>query len=166
MEQYHLTDKPEGIEQEAVDKADAQQSLRDRKDVQDSADNRPGTFRYSDASLGGEVRTSSAGDGIYSEARADVHRRDGTSETVGTARYSVADGEAQVYPRSFTAPNYGTEDALLHEVGDQARLQGADKIKGWAPDNEPDVAQRWSKHGFQPTAREPGAAGVWMEKKL
>ena len=123
---------------------------------------RPGTFRYSDAELGGEVRTSvPQRGGFYS-----VFRRDGTSDVVGTARYSVAGSEATLDGRTFIAPNHGTEWALLKKVGEQAQAQGADRLRVWVSDEDQDTGTRWLRHGFQPTERDPGARGVHWERPL
>jgi len=129
---------------------------------------RPGTFRYSDAEqLGGEVRTSvPQRGGFYSVAQAEVFRRDGTSDVVGTARYSVAGSEATLDGRTFIAPNHGTEWALLKKVGEQAQAQGADRLRVWVPDGGQDAETRWLRRGFQPTERDPGARGVHWERPL
>lgn len=113
---------------------------------------RPGTFRYSDAELRGEVRTSvPQKGGFYSVTQAEVFRRDGTTDTVGTARYSVAGSEATLYSDALVAPNYAAEGALLQEVSVQARAQGADRLRVWLP---ADRARPWR-------ARRPlGAAAV------
>jgi len=64
------------------------------------------------------------------------------------------------------AQNHSTESALLDEVSQQARTQGADRLSVWEPDSNSDAGKRWSRHGFQPTERNPEAAGVTWEKPL
>jgi hypothetical protein len=157
-----VDDNPDGIGTDSFGSSAFESRLKQAEDV------RPGTFRYSDSSLGGEVRTSTDNPGsAQSIAQAEVFRRDGSSDVVGTARYSVAGGEAKLYGGSVTAPNYGTEEALLDEIGDQARSQGADRLQVWVPDGDAEAAKRWSAHGFQPSGdRNPGAAGITWEKRL
>jgi hypothetical protein len=133
----------------------------------DAADARPGRFRYSDSGLGGEIRTTSEGrGGVRALATAAVFRPDGSSDTVGTVRYRVAGGEARLQPDTLTAPNYGVEGALLQEVGQQAQMQGANRLWVWVPDGNGDAANRWQCHGFHSTERNPGASGVNWEKPL
>ncbi len=160
MEFRALKDKPELTTPDSLDKA----SL-DRK-ISDATDARPGTFRYSDSSLGGEVRTASQGtDGIRSLALATVYRPDGTSTTVGTVRYSVTSDEARIYADTLTAPNYGVEGALLNEIGQQARMKGANRLQVWVPDGK-DAENRWQSQGFHPSERNPGIHGVDWERPL
>lgn len=140
----------------------------DGGDVPPSGDSaRPGRFRYSDAELGGEVRTSVAQEGgLYSVAQAEVFRPDGTTKPAGKAYYTVAGSEATLDDRTFIASNHGTESALLKEVGEQAQAQGADQLRVWVRDDDPDAGTRWLRHGFQPTERDPGAAGIHWERRL
>lgn len=154
-------ERPEGAQAEAFDR----RSLDNR--LQEAADVRPGTFRYSDQGLGGEIRTSVPQDGgIYSVAQAEVFRRDGSVETVGTARYSVAGDAATVHNQPFSYRNEGVKNALLSEISEQARARGATRLQGWAPDSDPDAAARWQRLGFQPTQRAPGASGVYFERPI
>ena len=95
-----------------------------------------------------------------------MSRPDGTSDVVGTARYTVAAGEATLDGTSFTAPNYGTESALLSEVSEQARAQGADRLRVWAPDGDSFAERRWQLHGFQPTERDPHARGIYWDRPI
>ena len=135
--------------------------------LQEAADARPGTFRYSDQGLGGEVRTSVPKDGgIYSEAQAEVYRRDGSVYTVGTACYSVAGDSATIHNQPFRAANEGVKNALVSEISEQARARGATRLQGWAPDGDTDAVQRWQRLGFQPAQRAPGAAGVFWERPI
>jgi len=117
--------------------------------------------------LGGEVRTSVVQEGgLHSVAQAEVFRRDGTTDVAGTVRYTAAGGEATLYGDAFIAANHGTEWALLKEVGEQARAQGADRLRVWVSDDDQDAGTRWLHHGFQPTERDPGARGVCWERCL
>lgn len=104
--------------------------------------------------------------GIYALAQPEVFHRDGTSEIVGTSRYSILDGEARLDSGHFFARTYGVESALLKEVGELARAQGAGRLLVWVPDGEALEAQRWQSHGFHPGERNPGAAGVDWERPL
>jgi hypothetical protein len=155
---------PEQYEQlennpEAVDKADLEQKLQE-------ADEARGTFRSYDMNRNGEIRTTSSGsDSLYQEAQATFYGRDGDVQTVGTARYSVEMGEAKLYPDRFQAPDTQTETALLSEVSEQARAQGADKLTVWVNDEGGDP-DRWLRRGFQPTERDPDAKGVFWQKQL
>jgi GNAT superfamily N-acetyltransferase len=162
MELRDVSEKPEIIGQDSFDKRALERRLQGAEDV------RPGTFRYSDAGLGGEVRTSVEREGsLYSIAKAEVFRPDGTGEVVGRARYSVAAGEATLYDDiHFTARNHGAESALLKEVGEQAKAQGADRLRVWVRDGDSAAERRWLSHGFQPTERDPGARGVHWERPL
>lgn len=162
MDYRDANDSPEAGKVESFDR----QALE--RNIKQSEDARPGTFRYSDTHRGGEVRTSTDNsEGAQSQAKAELFRRDGSSVELGTARYSVAGGEAKLYGGSVIAQDYGTEDALLSEVGDQARAQGVDRLSVFVPDGDQTAAQRWSRHGFQPAIeRDPGAPGVVWEKRL
>lgn len=156
-----VSDTPEQFEGQSFDRSGLENRLKQAEDV------RPGTFRYSDAGLSGEVRTSSENLGsVQSLAKAEVFRRDGTSDVVGTARYSVAGSEARLYSGSMNAQTHGVESALLDEIGQQARAQGTDRLSVWVPDNDTVAAARWSRHGFQSLERDPDAAGVTWEKRL
>ena len=156
-----VSDKPETPRPDSLDRRAVEGRIRRAEDA------RPGTFRYSDAELGGEVRTSVAQEGgLYSVTQAEVFRRDGTSDVVGTARYSVAGSEASLDDRTFIASNYGTEGALLKEVGEQSQAQGADRLRVWVSDDDPGAGTRWLRHGFQPAERDPGARGVHWERRL
>jgi hypothetical protein len=155
MEFEDLIDKPEIPQHDSLDRLALERKLSEAEPA------RPGTFRYSDQELGGEVRTSLAQEGgLYAVAQAEVFRRDGTSEVVGMARYSVAGGEATLEPSRFTAANFGVEQALLKEIGEQAQVQGANWLHVWLPDDDPGAAQRWQSLGFLPGERDPGAAGT------
>jgi hypothetical protein len=161
MEFRDLTDKPENTSQDSLEKPALERRLQEARPA------RPGTFRYSDAELGGEVRTSVGREGgVHAIAQAEVFRPDGTSETVGTARYSISGGDATLDSTHFVAPNYGTESALLSEVSKQAREQGASRLRVWVADDDPGSAQRWQSHGFQPTERAPQAAGTHWERPV
>jgi hypothetical protein len=143
------------------------------------------TFRCSNSDLGGEVRTSTAQEGeLHSIAKAEVHRRNGTSDEVGRARFSVTDDEATLAHDDFSiTPAYDTdpallsearkqscayaiEDALLSEVSEQSRAQGAQSLRVWVRDGESHAEERWRHHGFLPGERDPGAAGVHWRKPL
>jgi hypothetical protein len=161
MEFQDLTDKPEITNRDSLDKLALERRLQEAEPA------RPGTFRYSDAELGGEVRTSVAQEGgIYALAQAEVFHRDGTSEIAGTARYSIAGGEATVDAAHFFAATSGVESALLSEIGEQGRAQGANRLRVWVPDGEAPPAGDWLRRGFHPGERDPGAAGVYWEKPL
>ena len=98
MEFRDVADKPEMTARDSLDKYALERRLQQAEDV------RAGTFRYSNAGLGGEVRTSvEHGGGVHNLAKAEVFRRDGTSDVVGTAQYSIASGEAEL--KGLTAPN-------------------------------------------------------------
>lgn len=151
-----LTDKPDITGQDSLDKSALERRLQEA---------RPGTFRYYDMELGGEVRTSMAQEGgLYSIAQAEVFRSDGTSKVVGTARYTIAGGDATL--THCVANNSGTESALLREVSEQARAQGTNRLRVWIPDDDQGARRRWPRHGFQPTERDPGAHGVYWERPL
>lgn len=154
-------ERPAQVQPEALDG----RALDNR--LQEAADARPGTFRYSDQGLGGEVRTAVPRDGgIYSEVQAEVYRRDGSVDTVGTARYSVAEDSATIHNQPFGAANEGVKNALVSEISEQARARGATRLQGWAPDGDMDAVQRWQRLGFQPVQRAPGAAGVYWERPI
>lgn len=138
------------------------------RNIKQAEDTRPGTFRYSDTQRGGEVRTSTDNSkGAQSLAKAELYRRDGRSDVLGTARYSVASGEAKLYGGSVIAQDYGTEEALLSEIGDQARAQGVDCLSVFVPNGDQTAAQRWSRHGFQPALEcGSGSPGITLEKRL
>lgn len=138
------------------------------RNIKQAEDAHPGTFRYSDTRLGGEVRTSTDNpQGGQSLAKAEVFRRNGSSDVLGTARYSVAGGEARLYGGSVVAQDYGTEEALLSDIGDQARAQGADRLSVFVPDGDQIATQRWGRHGFYPAqASDPGSRGITLEKLL
>lgn len=157
-----LSERPENRSSDTMDSRTIERRIQEAQDLPEQNDPAD-TFRYSDASLGGEVRTSaSQGDGPVELAQAEVVGRDGARQVVGTARYSMRPDEAFVHSNSVIAPNHGVEDALLSEIGDQARNRGADRLKIWAADGD----TRWSSHGFQPMERNPGAKGVHWEKRL
>ena len=162
MEIRDVSEKPEIAGQDSFDSRALERRLQQAEDV------RPGKFRYSDAGLGGEVRTSVAQEGgLYSIAKAEVFRPDGTHEVVGRARYSVAGGEATLYDDAlFNARNHGAESALLKEVSEQARAQGTDRLRVWVPDDDPTAGRRWLPHNFQPTERDPNARGVHWERPV
>jgi hypothetical protein len=126
------------------------------------------TFRCSNSDLGGEVRTSTAQEGeLHSIAKAEVHRRNGTSDEVGRARFSVTDDEATLAHDDFSiTPAYDTDPALLSEVSEQSRAQGAQSLRVWVRDGESHAEERWRHHGFLPGERDPGAAGVHWRKPL
>jgi hypothetical protein len=161
VEFRNLHDVAELTDSGSLDKA----SLNRR--MTDATDARPGTFRYSDSNLGGEVRTTSEGtSSIRPLAVATVFRPDGSSDTVGTVRYSVAGGEARIRPDTLTAPNYGVEGALLDEVGQQAQMEGVNRLRVWMPDGNKVAENQRLGHGFHSTGRDPGARGVDWEKPL
>ncbi len=161
MEIRDVSEKLEIAGQDSFDSRALERRLQQSEDV------RPAKFRYSDAGLGGEVCTSVEREGgLYSIAKAEVFRRDGTHEVVGRARYSEAGGEATLYDTHFTARNNGTESALLSEVSEQARAQGANRLRVWVPDDDPTAERRWLSHGFQPTERDPNARGVHWERPV
>jgi hypothetical protein len=78
----------------------------------------------------------------------------------------VAGGEVTLRGAYFTAPNHGTESALLKEVSEQARAQGADRLHVWVQDGDSAAEQRWLSHNFQPTERDPNARGVFWERPV
>lgn len=160
-----LRDVDDATDAGKVETLDRHELERNIKQVEDA---RPGTFRYSDTRHGGEVRTSTDNpQGAQSLAKAELFRRDGSSDILGTARYSVAGGEARLYGGSVIAQDYGTEEALLSEVGDQARVQGVDRLSVFVPDGDQTAMQRWGRHGFYPAqASDPGARGITLEKLL
>jgi hypothetical protein len=161
MEFQDLTDKSEITKRDSLDRLALERRLQEAEPA------RPGTFRGFDAELGGEVHTSVAREGgMYALAQAEVFHRDGTSEIVGKARYSIAGGEATLDSTCFTAPNYGTETALLSEIRDQARAQDASRLRVWIPDGDPAIAHRWQSHGFLPAELDAGAAGVYWERPM
>ena len=156
-----LTDKPDITGQDSLDKSVLERRVRKAEEA------RPGTFRYYDTELGGEVRTSVAQEGdLYSVTQAKVFRPDGTSNVVGTARYTVAGNEATLDNTHFIASSHGVESGLLKEVSEQARAQGANRLRVWVPDDDQGTGTRWLRHGFQPTERDPGARGVHWERPL
>ena len=161
MEIRDVSEKPEITGQDSFDSRALERRLQQAEDV------RPGTFRYSDAGLGGEVRTSVAQEGgLYSIVKAEVFRLGGTSDVVGTARYTVAAGEATLDGESFAAPSHGTESALLSEVSEQARAQDAERLRVWVRDGDSFAERRWQLHGFQPTERDPHAQGVYWDRPV
>ena len=164
MEIDNFSDKSQLESSSAAKKVNLESKVKNASDVAE----RPGTFRYSDADLGGEIRTSTEGtESIQPVANAQLFRPDGTTETVGTARYTVDGNEAKVYPASVTAPNYGVESALLDEVGDQAQTQGVGKLTIFTPNGDSAAMTRWTSHGFQPAAEQnSNPAGVYLEKLL
>ena len=120
-----------------------------------------------DMELGGEVHTSVAQEGgLYSIAKAEVFRPDGSSDVVGTVRYTVAGSETILYGDTLVTPNYGTEAALLQEVSWQAQSKGAHRLRVWIPDGSPYAEKRWLRHGFLPTERDPGARGVHWQRRI
>jgi hypothetical protein len=158
VELQDVRESPE-TKSDSVDKAELEQKIQE-------ANGEKGTFRSYDMNRNGEIRTTSGNnEGLYREAQATFHGRDGKVETVGTARYSVELDEAKIYPDRFQAADHKTESALLSEVGEKAQAQGASKLSVWVKDGSGD-AQQWSKHGFQPTERAPGAAGTFWQKQL
>ncbi len=164
MEIDNFSDKSQLESSSAAEKVNLESKVKNASDVSE----RPGTFRYSDANLGGEICTNTeAADSLQPVANAQVFRPDGTTETVGTARYTVDGNEAKVYPASVTAPNYGVESALLDEVGDRARVQGASKLTIFTPNGDSAAMTRWTSHGFQPAAEQNNnPAGLYLEKLL
>lgn len=161
MEFRDLTDRPETKSGDSLDR----QAL-DRK-LWQAEDARPGKFRYYDMELGGEVHTSVAQEGgLYSIAKAEVFRPDGSSDVVGTVRYTVAGSETILYGDTLVTPNYGTEAALLQEVSWQAQSKGAHRLRVWIPDGSPYAEKRWLRHGFLPTERDPGARGVHWQRRI
>lgn len=164
MENYSFSDKSQLESPNAAEQMNLDNKLKNASDISE----RPGTFRYSDAKLGGEIRTSTEGtESIQPVANAQLFRPDGTTETVGTARYTVDGDEAKIYPKSVTAPNYGVETALLDEIGDQAQAQGASKLTIFAPNGDAAAQDHWRLHGFQLAAEQNNnPSGVYLEKLL
>lgn len=162
MEFQEVSDFPDRHEKASLENKDLERLMKQTDDVHS------GTFRYSDANLGGEVRTSTDNpDSAQSIARAEVFRRDGSSNVVGTARYSIAGGEAKLYGGSVVSQDFGTDDALLSEIGDQARGRGIDRLSVYVPDNDQAAADRWSRQGFQPrNEQDSGLPGQFWEKRL
>jgi len=154
-------EQPEQAQPETID------SRALEKRVQEAVEARPGTFRYFDKVLGGEVHTSVWRQGdIWTGVKAEVYRRDGSVQTVGTARYSVSGEGATIHNQPFVYANEGVKNALLSEISEQARARGATRLQGWAPDGDTDAAQRWQRLGFQPSQRAPGASGVFYERPI
>jgi len=161
MQIRDVSEKPEIAGQDSFDSRAMERRLQQAEDVQ------PSKFRYYDMELGGEVRTSvERKGGLYSIAKAEVFHPDGTSDVVGTARYTVAAGEATLDGTSLIAPNFRTESALLKEVGEQAKAQGADRLRVWVQDGDSVAERRWLSHNFQPTERDPHARGVFWERPV
>jgi len=162
MDYRDVADSSDAGKVEPLDRRALERNIKQVEDV------RPGTFRYSDTRLDGEVRTSTDNpQGVQSLAKAELFRRDGTSAILGTARFSVSGGEAKLYNGSVVAQDYATEGALLSEIGDQARAQGVDRLSVFVPEGDPTAAQRWSRHGFQPAQeRDSGSPGITLEQRL
>ncbi len=162
MEIQDSTDKSKITTQDSIDKVDLQRKL------QDAPEARPVTnFRYFDRELGGEIHTSTSGqESIQAIVTAKVVRPDGSSEMVGSTRYRVSDNEASIVPGSFTAHNYGVEGALLDEVAQQSREQGADHLRVWIENGDSAAERQWLAHSFHSTEPNPGASGVHWEKPL
>lgn len=162
MEIRDVTEKPEIAGQDSFDSRALERRLQQAEDV------RSGKFRYFDAGLDGEVRTSVVREGgLYSIVKAELFQ-DGTPICdLGKARYSVAGGEATLYDDvSFNARNHGTESALLSEVSEQARAQGANRLRVWVRDGDSVAERRWQSHGFQPTERYPQASGIYWDRPI
>lgn len=157
-----VDDNPDGIGADSFGSSAFESRLKQAEDV------RPGTFRYYDPNLHGEVHTSTdSPGGVRSVAKAELYQRNGSSASVGELRYSVAGGEAEIRGDFVRTPNHGVENALLDEVSQQARAQGIDRLRVWVPDGDTDAAKRWNTHGFLPTGeRDPGAAGSYWENRL
>jgi GNAT superfamily N-acetyltransferase len=174
MELRDITDKPEDSGTDSFDKLALERRLQRAKDVApaegdppDGDDDPSATFRYYDMDLRGEVRTSvSQEGGLYNVAQAQLFREGTPIDVVGTARYSVAGGEATLDHTTFNAPNHGTEWALLKEVSERARAQGAGRLRVWVPDGDATAERRWLSHGFQPAERDPNAGGVHWELRV
>ena len=62
--------------------------------------------------------------------------RDGTFKLFGKVWCTIAGGEATLDNIHFTASNYGGESALLKEVSEQARVQGANRLRVWVSDDK------------------------------
>ena len=157
-----VSEKPEIIGQDSFDSRVLERRLQQAEEVQ------PSKFPYYDVELGGEVRTSVAREGgLYNVAQAELFQ-DGTPiRVLGTVQYSVAGGEATLYDDThFTARNHGTESALLREVSQQARTQGADRLRVWVQDGDSVAERRWQLHGFQPTERDPHARSIYWDRRV
>ncbi len=159
MEFRDVSEKPEITGQDSFDSRALERRLQQAEEVQ------PSKFPYYDVELGGEVHTSVAREGgLYNVAQAELFQDGAPIRVLGTAEYSVAGGEATLY--DTYAPNHGTESALLSEVSEQARAQGADRLRVWVQDGDSVVEQRWLSHNFQPMERDPNAQGVHWERPV
>lgn len=126
-----------------------------------------GAFRYSDASLGGEVRTKTEGaDALRQLTVAELHTRDGATKTVGTVTSRMEPDVVTVDGDSMIAPNYGVEDALLSEVSQNARAHGIHEMRVWMPGGDATSASKWQSHGFHLEKPMPGAHGQHFSKRI
>lgn len=145
--------------QEMIDKTDLEQRIQ-------QANQGRGTFRSYDMKQNGEIRTTTSGkDSLFSEAQATFYGRNGKLRPSGSARYSIEMDEAKIYPDRFQASDPQTENVLMSEISDNAQAQGVNKLTVWVKDEGCDP-QRWMRHNFHPTERNPGASGVFWQKKL
>lgn len=154
-----LTDKPKITGQDSLDKSALERRVRKAEEAQ------PDTFRYYDMELGDNVHISVAREGgLYSIAQAEVFSGDSTSELVAWVKYTVAGDEATLVDTRFATP--WIDSALLRKVSEQARAQGANRLRVWVPDDDQVTRTRWLRRGFQPTERDPGARGIYWERPL
>lgn len=144
---------------EALDKADLEQKI-------EQANQERGTFRSYDMKENGEIRTTTSGkDSLFPEAQATFYGRNGEVRPSGSARYSIEMDEAKIYPDRFQASDLRTENALMSEISDNAQAQGVNKLTVWVKDEGGDPPN-WIRSNFHPTARNPGASGVFWQKDL
>lgn len=165
MADNEIWERPEAPKSGSVDRAQLNRRVETAQDVQPLAEQ--DTFRYSDAVLRGEVRTNTVNTAAMEQlAVANVHRRDGTTDTVGTLRYRMEPNVVVLQGDGMIASSYGVESALLTEVSQNARAHGIDRMRVWAPDGDSAAQKRWALHGFQPEPRDPGAAGQHWGKPI
>ncbi len=142
-----------------LDKADLEQKV-------EQANQEKGTFRSYDIKQNGEIRTTTSGkDSLFPEAQATFYGRNGEIRPSGSARYSFEMDEAKIYPDRFQASDPQTENALMSEISDNAQAQGVNRLTVWVRDEGGDP-QRWMRHNFHPTERDPGASGIFWKKNI
>lgn len=152
-----------------------EQRLANAQDWQPPGDRPPGThawnketFRGYDSALRGEVRTTSERpQALEHLSVARVHDRDGNIRPVGSLRYAIDPDDCTLRGYAIQPANFGVESALLSETSEQARAQGKDSLRVWVSDGDPDAAEQWSRHNFQPepdAKRAHGATGRYWHK--
>lgn len=165
MAANEIWDRPEAPRSGGADRAQLNHRVEAAQDAQPHSEQ--GTFRYSDAALRGEVRTNTMNTAAMEQlAVANVHRQDGTTDTVGTLRYRMEPNVVVLQGDGMIASSHGVESALLTEVSQNVRAHGIDRMRVWAPDGDSAAQKRWALHGFQPEPRDPGAAGQHWGKPI